>query len=116
MPFITIIVPDTKVIPQPVYYIYHQDQEALLMQLYGDCAALINNLFLTNQCNELLDVGIQELCQSENIVKDVKYTTSPMDSTSYIPSMSLRTSLDYPVTASGTRSTLCTAHFSMWLA
>ena len=114
MPFITIIVPDTKMIPQPVYYIYHQDQEALLMQLYGDCAApLINNLFLTNQCNELLDVGIQELCQSEKIVKDVKCTTSPM---SYIPSMSLRTSLDYPMTASGTRSTLCTAHFSTRLA
>ena len=67
------------------------------MQLFGDCATpLIDNLFLTNQCNELLDVRIQELCQSEKIVKDVRWTPSPMDSTTYIPSMSLRTSLDSP--------------------
>ena len=39
-----------------------------------------------------------------------------MGSTTYISSMSLLTSLDYPMTGSGTRSTLCTAYLSMRLA
>jgi hypothetical protein len=72
VPFITIVVPDTKMIPHLMYYIYHQDQEALLMQLCGDYAKpLLNNLFLTNQCNEFLDVRVQELRQSEKIAKEV---------------------------------------------
>jgi hypothetical protein len=72
VPFITIVVPDTKMVPHLMYYIYHQDQEALLLQLCGDYAQpLLNNLFLTNQCNEFLDVRIQELRQSEKIAKEV---------------------------------------------
>ena len=72
VPFITIIVPDTKMIPHLMYYIYHQDQKALLLQLCGDYAKpLLNNLFLTNQCNEFLDVRIEELRQSEKIAKEV---------------------------------------------
>jgi hypothetical protein len=72
VPFITIVVPDTKMVPHLMYYIYHQDQEALLMQLCGDYAKpLLNNLFLTNQCNEFLDVRAAELRQSEKIAKEV---------------------------------------------
>jgi len=72
VPFITIVVPDTKMVPHLMYYIYHQDQEALLLQLCGDYAKpLVNNIFLTNQCNEFLDVRIQELRQSEKIAKEV---------------------------------------------
>jgi len=72
VPFITIVVPDTKMVPHLMYYIYHQDQEALLLQLCGDYAKpLLNNIFLTNQCNEFLDVRIQELRQSEKIAKEV---------------------------------------------
>lgn len=49
MPFITIVVPDTKMIPRLMYYIYYQYQETLLPQLRGDYAKpLLNNLFLTN--------------------------------------------------------------------
>ena len=72
VPFITIVVPDTKMIPHLMYYIYHQDQEALLTQLCGEYAKpLHNNLPLTNQCNEFLDVRITELRQSEKIAKEV---------------------------------------------
>ena len=72
VPFITIVVPDTKMVPHLMYYIYHQDQEALLVQLCGDYAKpLLNNLFLTNQCNEFLDVRITELRQSEKIAREV---------------------------------------------
>jgi hypothetical protein len=72
VPFITIVVPDTKMVPHLMYYIYHQDQETLLMQLCGEYAKpLLNNLFLTNQCNEFLDVRAAELRQSEKIAKDV---------------------------------------------
>ena len=72
VPFITILVPETKMIPHLMYYIYHQDQETLLLQLCGEYAKpLLNNLFLTNQCNEFLDVRILELRQSEKIAKEV---------------------------------------------
>ena len=72
VPFITIVVPDTKMIGHLMYYIYHQDQKELLMQLCGDYAEpLLNNLFLTNQCNEFLDVRVTELRQSEKIAKEV---------------------------------------------
>ena len=72
VPFITVVVPDTKMIPHLMYYIYHQDQEALLMQLCGEYAKpLVNSLPLTNQCNEFLDVRVQELRQSEKIAKEV---------------------------------------------
>jgi hypothetical protein len=72
VPFITIIVPDTKMVPHLMYYIYHQDQEELLVQLCGEYAKpLLNNLFLTNQCNEFLDVRMTELRQSEKIAQEV---------------------------------------------
>jgi len=72
LPFVTIIVPDTKMIPHLMYYIYHQDEKALLMQLCGDYAQpLVNNIFLTNQCNEFVDVRTTELRQSEKIAKEV---------------------------------------------
>jgi len=72
VPFITVVVPDTKMVPHLMYYIYHQDQEALLVQLCGDYAQpLLSNLFLTNQCNEFLDVRVQELRQSEKIAQEV---------------------------------------------
>ena len=72
VPFITIVVPDAKMVRHLMYYIYHQDQEALLLQLCGEYAKpLVNNLFLTNQCNEFLDVRIEELRQSEKIAKEV---------------------------------------------
>ena len=72
VPLIRIIVPDTKMIPHLMYYIYHQDQEALLVQLCGEYAnPLLNSLFLTNQCNEFLDVRILELRQSEKVAKEV---------------------------------------------
>ena len=72
VPFITVVVPDTKMVPHLMYYIYHQDQKALLLQLCGEYAKpLLNNLFLTNQCNEFLDVRIEELRQSEKIAKEV---------------------------------------------
>jgi len=46
--FITIVVPDTKIMPHLMYYIYHQ--EVLRLQLCGDYVKLLfNNLFLTNQ-------------------------------------------------------------------
>ena len=74
VPYITIVVAETKMIPHLMYYIYHQDQEALLLQLCGEYAKpLLNNIFLTNQCNEFLDVRIQELRQSEKIAKDVSW-------------------------------------------
>ena len=72
IPLITIVVPDTKMVPHLMYYIYHQDQEALLGQLCGEYAQpLLNNLYLTNQCNEFLDVRMAELRQSEKIANEV---------------------------------------------
>lgn len=72
VPFITVVVPDMRMVPNLMHYIYHQDQEALLMQLCGNYAKpLLNNLFLTNQCNEFLDVRIAELRQSEKIAQEV---------------------------------------------
>ena len=72
VPFITVVVPDMRMVPILMYYIYHQNQEALLTRLCGDYAKpLLNNLFLTNQCNEFLDVRIAELRQSEKIAQEV---------------------------------------------
>jgi hypothetical protein len=72
IPLITVVVPDTRMVPHLMYYIYHQDQEALLIQLCGEYAKpLLNNIFLTNQCNEFLDVRVAELRQSEKIAQEV---------------------------------------------
>ena len=72
VPMVTIVVPDTKMVPHLMHYIYNQDQELLLEQLCGEYAKpLLNNLFLTNQCNEFLDVRIAELRQSEKIAQEV---------------------------------------------
>ena len=69
-----------------------------------------NNLFLTNQCNEFLEVKIQER-QSGKIAKDARMG-DVANGLYDIPSMSLRTSLGYPTTGSGTHSTSRTAYFS----
>ena len=72
LPFITVVVPDSRMVRHLMYYVYHQDQEALLLQLCGEYAKpLLNNLPLTNQCNEFVDVRISELRQSEKIAKEV---------------------------------------------
>ena len=72
VPFVTIAVPDARMIPHLMHYIYHQDQEALLIQFCGEYAKpLINNIPLTNQCNEFVDVRTSELRQSEKIAKEV---------------------------------------------
>ena len=72
MPFVTIVVLDTKMVLHLMYCIYHQYQKTLLLQLRGDYTTpLLNNLFLTNPSNEFLSVRIEELCQSKKIAKDV---------------------------------------------
>ena len=109
MPFVTIVVPDTKMIP---HLIYHQDQQALLMRLCSDYAKpLLNNLFLSSQCIEFLDVSIEGMRQSEKTAQEVTMSDLFNGPTTSIPSMNLRTSLDYPTTGSGTRSTTCIAYY-----
>jgi hypothetical protein len=72
VPFITVVVPDTRMVPHLMYFLYHQDQEALLVQLCGEYAQpLLKNLTGTNQCHEIVDVRTAELQQSEKIAREV---------------------------------------------
>ena len=78
MLFITIIVPDTKMISHSMYYTYHQYQEKLFLLLCDDYTKPpLNNLFLTNPCNEFLGVRIEELRQSKKISKEVSMHDAP---------------------------------------
>jgi hypothetical protein len=72
IPFVTVVVPDTRMVLPLIYFIYHQDQEALLVHLCGDYSRpLFKNLSSTNQCCEIVDVRTAELRQSEKIAREV---------------------------------------------